>query len=229
MNTYCLISPDGKSYGPVDEDGLIHWARERRLAPASQVRCAETGIVAPAASLTFLANIFNAPPLPVSPPVAAGASLMTTHQLSHMPVVAVIILNYLTIGIFPLIWFALMHGKMPKVRPDDPSGGKAVGFMFIPFFNLYWIFFSYLRLCQRVDEQRTRYGLRPSNLQGLAIAMCIVKVIPYVDILGWLFLDPIFFGLMQSSVNELVALTAATFVKKNPGLGAGLAPLPRLL
>ena len=130
------------------------------------------------------------------------------HQLTQFPVGLVILLHYITFGIFTFIHFNLMHGSLPKVRPDDPSAGKAIGFMFIPFFNFYWVFFSYGRLCLRVDEQRVQHGLPPSELQGLSIAMCILMVIPYIGIISWLVLAPIFFGMMRSSVNELVATPA---------------------
>ena len=200
MNTYCLITPDGQSYGPIDENGLAQWVRERRVDAASQIRCVETGVVSKAGALPFLAAV-------LSPPPAAGVARVSTgHQLTEFPVVAVVLLHFATCGLFNFIWFSLMHGKMPQVRHDDPSAGKAIGFMCIPFFNLYWIFFSNLRLCERLEEQRQLHGLPPSGLRGLALARCIVRIVPYVNILGILIMDPIYFGLLQSKVNELAAL-----------------------
>jgi hypothetical protein len=132
-----------------------------------------------------------------------------THQLTDFPVAAVVILHYLTFGIFTLIWLNVMHGKLPRVRPDDPSAGRAVGFCFIPFFNLYWIFFTLRRLCARIDEQRQLYGMPESNLMGLATAACTVQVIPYANVLlGYTLVTPIFAGMMQSKVNELVKRSA---------------------
>jgi hypothetical protein len=112
---------------------------------------------------------------------------------------------------FTLVWLNLMHGKMCRVRADDPSAGKAVGFCFIPFFNWYWIFFTYRRLCLRVAEQRGLYGLPPGNLRGLATTACIFQVIPYIGFLfGYTILTPIFIGMMQSRVNQLVRTSATT-------------------
>ena len=39
------------------------------------------------------------------------------------------------------------------VKPDDPSAGKAIGFLFIPIFNLYWTFVVWLRLVDRINFQ----------------------------------------------------------------------------
>jgi hypothetical protein len=156
------------------------------------------------------ASAGGVPPVQAGPPgyVPAPAG---GHQLSSFPVALVILLHYLTCGIFSLIWLNLLHGKLPRVRPDDPSAGRAVGFCFIPFYNLYWIFFTYRRLCLRVDEQRNLYGLPPGNLCGMATTNCIFQVIPYINILiGYTIITPIFIGLMQSSVNQLVAQSATT-------------------
>jgi hypothetical protein len=147
------------------------------------------------------------------PPMGSPAN---AHQLTNFPVIALILLHYLTCGIFSLVWLNLMHGKLPRVRSDDPSAGKAVGFCFIPFFNLYWIFFTYRRLCLRIDEQRNLYGLAPGNLRGMATTNCIFQVIPYINgLIGYTIITPIFIGLVQSSVNQLVNQSATTAPRTN--------------
>ena len=159
---------------------------------------------APLANKSVAASAAGATPPPMGSPA-------NTHQLTNFPVVAVILLHYLTCGIFSLVWLNLMHGKLPRVRSDDPSAGKAVGFCFIPFFNLYWIFFTYRRLCLRIDEQRELYGLPPGNLRGMATTNCIFQVIPYINgLIGYTIITPIFIGLVQSSVNQLVNQSATT-------------------
>ena len=69
--------------------------------------------------------------------VPVGAPQAAMHWLSSFSVAGVVLLHFVTFGIFTMIWFNLMHGKMPMTRHDDPSAGKAIGFMFIPFFYLY--------------------------------------------------------------------------------------------
>jgi type II secretory pathway pseudopilin PulG len=157
---------------------------------------------------TETANATGVPPAQAVPPGSMPAS---GHQLSNFPVALVILLHYMTCGIFSLVWLNLMHGKLPRVRFDDPSAGRAVGFCFIPFFNFYWIFFTYRRLCLRIDEQRELYGLPPSNLRGMATTNCIFQVIPYINgLIGYTIITPIFIGLLQSSVNQLANKSATT-------------------
>jgi hypothetical protein len=152
---------------------------------------------------------------PITPHTAGAVGQPTPPaaplQLTTFPVVAIILLHYCTCGIFPLVWLNLVHGRLPRVRPDDPSAGKAVGFCFIPFFNLYWIFFTYRRLCLRVDKQRELYGLPPSKLRGLATTACIFQVIPYINVLlGFTIIMPIYIGMMQSSINQLARQSETT-------------------
>ena len=218
MAMYSVIANDGNVYGPVDEAGLTQWAREGRLNAASRIRCEPGGQVVQAASLAFLAPVLGVPaaPMMVAQPVVPMYPRLVPldspearmHQLTEFSVGLVVLLQIVTLGIFSLIWFGLMADKMPKVRHDDPSAGKHIGFMFIPFFNFYWVFFAYIRLCDRIAEQRQLRGLAPESLKGLAIAACIVGFIPYVGCcVGPLIMWPLFFGMLQSKVNELVLVT----------------------
>jgi len=226
MASYTVIAADGTAFGPVDESGLVQWVREGRVGVNTTIRC-ESGKVVQASALPFVAAALGlAPQQPVSAgpaPAAAPAPMPYSpipqvvpanspeagmHQLGTFSVAGVVVLHLFTFGLFSLIWFGLMHDKMPKLRYDDPSAGKAIGFMFIPFFNLYWMFFMYIRLCDRVAEQRRLRGMLEANLRGLAIAKCICILIPYLNILLSPIMGSIFFGLLQSRVNELAQTTA---------------------
>ena len=145
---------------------------------------------------------------PGNTPSPFAAPDANRHQLANFPVAALVILHFATCGIFPLIWLNLQHGKMPKVRTDDPSATRAIGFCLIPIFNLYWFFVTSRRLCLRVDEQRESYGLPPSKLKELAAAACVMNFIPFVNLLNALIFWPLFAGRMQSSINQLVAASA---------------------
>jgi len=114
-----------------------------------------------------------------------------------------IVLHYVTFGIFTFIFFGLKHSKFPRVRPDDFSAGKAIGFMFIPFFNIYWIFVFWLRLADRVNFQfRLRNQPLPVS-RGLVLAAIIVGLIPYAGIVSWLVLYPIVISEIQGACNNL--------------------------
>ena len=207
---YKIIGADGNQYGPISIEQIRQWIAEGRVNAQTRVQAAgaaewKTAAEFPELGFTATAGTAGVASSPPSIPTPANV-----HHLTGFPVAAVILLHYATCGIFSLIWLNLMHGKLPRVRSDDPSAGKAIGFCFIPFFNLYWIFFTYRRLCLRIDEQRDLYGLPPSSLSGMATAACIFQIIPYVNLIGYAIISPIFIGQMQSSVNQLVNTSATT-------------------
>jgi hypothetical protein len=132
---------------------------------------------------------------------------LATHSLQSFPVWAAVVLNIVTFGLFGLIHFGLMHDKLPQASNNDPSSGKAIGFQFIPYYNLYWIFFSSLRLCDRLTLQLKLRGREQSAPRGFVLASCILSVIPYVNLLiAFPIMWTIAVGMLQSTVNKVAQL-----------------------
>jgi hypothetical protein len=125
------------------------------------------------------------------------------HGLMETSVVLMYVLSFLTLGIYPFFHFNMMHGALPKVRPNDPSAGTAIGFDFIPLFNIYWIIFVHLRLVDRVNEQRRLAGLPESGIRGFLVTAIVFHFIPILNFAApILFL--IYYGWLQSGVKEVV-------------------------
>jgi len=226
---YTIIGGDGQQYGPVTPNQLRQWVNEGRVDAATRVQVAGAADWKPLGELPEFAGISVAPSLGQlqPPPLSSltGAPPSPPHRLTTFPVVLAILLHYMTFGLFTMIWLNLMHGRMCRVRADDPSAARAIGFCFIPFFNLYWIFFTYNRLCLRIDEQRGLYGLPASNLGGLAVTACILQIIPYLNFLiGYTIIAPIFIGTMQASINQLARTSKTTAPQKT--LPASTVPAP---
>jgi hypothetical protein len=80
-------------------------------------------------------------------------------------------------------WFILQPGG-PRTTP-----GKAVGFMFIPLFNFYWIFVSYYGWSQdwnRIQGSHQNLASMPKAAGGLFLTGCICFVATLIPILGYL-------------------------------------------
>jgi hypothetical protein len=98
--------------------------------------------------------------------------------LRPMPVLPLLLLHFLTGGIFTFFWTTTRHGQLPAVRPDDPSASKAISFCFIPFYNLYWVFVVYPRLAVRMNSLASQYQLPTAVPLPLAYALCGLLVVP---------------------------------------------------
>jgi len=102
------------------------------------------------------------------------------HQLTAFPTWAFVLLSILTLGIFGSIYHLLKHGRLPVVRHDDPSAGKAIGFSFIPLFNIYWYFVVWPRLIDRINFQyRLRGHPAPVN-RSLAMTGMILNTVGFL-------------------------------------------------
>jgi hypothetical protein len=210
---YWVIADNQERYGPADLQTLQGWVTEGRVLATMQIfdeATQTTRIASQIPGLRFAAISYQGA---IAPNMPIGLS----HRLGEFPVWAVVLLT-IFVPFFALIWLGLMHDQLPKNREDDPSGGKAIGFGFIPFFNIwYWNFVNYPRLVLRINEQRVAAGLPPANLDGLATTMCVLYAcfIPLicVPLLGHLLaltttiIKCVFAANVQSAVNELVQVT----------------------
>jgi DNA-directed RNA polymerase subunit RPC12/RpoP len=66
-----------------------------------------------------------------------------------------------------------------------PTPGRAVGFLFIPFYNLYWIFVALAGFAERANKyiQQNAMDVAPAK-HGLAVAACVLAVVGVVPYLG---------------------------------------------
>jgi MFS family permease len=80
------------------------------------------------------------------------------------------------------MWAAI---EGPSVRTTP---GKAVGFLFIPLFNLYWTFQAYWGWAKDynkvISERQINAPLMPT---GLAMTIAIIHIFTFIPYIGWLF------------------------------------------
>ena len=126
------------------------------------------------------------------------------HFISTFPTAVVILLHFVTAGKFTIVYFGLKHSDLPMIKHDDFKAGKAIGFMFIHFFNLYWQFRFWLGLVDRVNFQFRLKGYQLPISKGLMLATTIVNVIPYVNFVSIIIMLPICIGQIQIATNKLV-------------------------
>ncbi|MDD4984481.1 MAG: hypothetical protein PHQ43_01630 [Dehalococcoidales bacterium] len=139
-----------------------------------------------------------------------------------------IFLHLITAGIFSIIYFGLKHAKLPKIRHDDFGAGRAIGFWFIPGFNLYWVFRFCLRLVDRVNFQLRLRGLKKTIGRGFVLATVIIGVISFPFLvsanlpIAQEYMEGYMFGL------PVTAMLGATLVMSTICVGLGQIATNRL-
>ena len=221
-----------------DREALQHQAHsatrevDRLRRENEAIRLAVSQQPRPVAALTLpphaIYGLFDVRALPME-----ERARLAMHTVQPFPVWLVGILNILTLGLFPLIHFGMLHDRLPRATHNDPSGGKAIGFTFIPYFNLYWVFFNSLRLSDRLNLQFRLRGMPDRAPRGMMLTACIFGVIPYVNFLiGLPIMWTIAVCMLQSSVNRVAALgptswDANTYSPPQVGNFPPLPPGPR--
>jgi hypothetical protein len=136
-------------------------------------------------------------------PVEALDYARQWQRLPYQPIALAVFLHVITLSLYSVFWFNSLHDRLPRTKKDDPSAVKAILLLFVPVVNFYWVFFTWLRLCDRIAEQRTLLGLPPSGTKTLCLIACILMFIPYINLLSIFIIQPGLFACLQAEVNEL--------------------------
>lgn len=134
--------------------------------------------------------------------------------------------------IFALIWVYVSWDSIPpemrftKSRVMTPGG--AVGFLFIPFFNLYWLFVANVGLCDALDYGLTTTGSYRRAPRVAAIIACVFQLVPYLNLFIAPFTWLIFMFLADGARNEMLTRLSQGQSMQNAGqppMGAMGAPM----
>ena len=110
--------------------------------------------------------------------------------------------------VFGLVWLYSAWSTIPPelrfTKSRSMSPGAAVGLMFVPFYNLYWIFAANVGLCDALDYGLMSVGSPRRGPRGLAITSCVLQVIPYANIFLAPFMWIFFMFAADSARNELL-------------------------
>lgn len=143
--------------------------------------------------------------------LTSGASIASSENGAYCGLVKHILLLLFTFGIWYLIWIYRMTGYLNCVEDEEPRNPttKLLLCMFVPFYSIYWVYKSALR----IDKLAAAKGIS-SDLSTLCLILAIfVGIIPPI--------------LMQDKVNAIVTAgdapiqqqTAAPHKSSKPDIG----------
>jgi len=103
--------------------------------------------------------------------------------------VAFILLAYIPILFAAVVMLVLVYKMWAAIQDGQARAtpGKALGFLFIPFFNLYWVFQVFPGFADDYNAYAARHSLNvPRVERGIFLAYCILTLCAIVPILGML-------------------------------------------
>jgi len=126
---------------------------------------------------------------------------------NRFPTAAAILLDIVTCTLFGLIYYGVKFGELPKASRRDFGAGMAIGLMFVPLFQLYWLFRFVLGLCDRINLQVRLRGRNDLLLpRPLAKATCILALAQAIVQLAYavVFVIAVVAGAMQGNPETMI-------------------------
>ena len=93
------------------------------------------------------------------------------------------IIGLIASAVYQFMLIYKLWSLIPRERAET-TPGKAIGFLFIPFFNLYWIFVAIHGLAKGLNNELRSVAPGKQVSEGLSLTFCIlsiVNIIPYVN------------------------------------------------
>jgi len=84
------------------------------------------------------------------------------------------------------LWeFVIRMSRSAGLTPSVQTAGQAVGFMFIPLFNFYWVFISIGKLPKDINALAEKGGFSQRLPEGLGISIAILTLLGVIPIIGY--------------------------------------------
>ncbi len=168
----------GKVVGTFSDEALQQLHTEGRISRFHTISRDQRHWESALSHFEFGASSNWTPSVPDAP--SNGNSNVVAVTYRPFPIAALIALHYATFGIFTFFWITSLHGRLPALRPNHPSGGRAVLLAMLPFVNLYWAYLCYPLLAERLNELMPRHNLKGAIPMSLVLATVSMIVIPMV-------------------------------------------------
>ena len=109
-----------------------------------------------------------------------------------------------------MVWLHKAWSSVPDQMRYTDAGrwitpGQAVGYNFIPFYHLYWVFVSNLGLCEAINRTLVAQGKQPRAPKGLAIAACVTQLVPYCNLLVGPILWAVYMFMVDGARREMMS------------------------
>jgi hypothetical protein len=142
-------------------------------------------------------------------PVGGGSNDRAAFA-SMLPLMGLVFLILVVVA--AMVWLHNAWSSVPEQMRYTDAGkwitpGQAVGYCFIPFYNLYWWFVTSLGLCEAINRTLVAQGKQPKAPKGLAIAASVSQVVPYCNFLVAPILWTVFMFMVDGARKEMLGQT----------------------
>ncbi|HEX3345018.1 MAG TPA: DUF4328 domain-containing protein [Polyangiaceae bacterium] len=140
--------------------------------------------------------------------LGGGGSSDAATMASLVPLLGIVFLVVALVA--AMVWLHKSWSSVPDQMRYTDAGrwitpGQAVGYNFIPFYNLYWVFVANLGLCEAINRTLVSQGKQPRAPKGLAIAACVSQLVPYCNLLVGPILWAVYMFMVDGARREMMS------------------------
>lgn len=109
-----------------------------------------------------------------------GTSLLIGATVDIVTVALISSFITLLIVYLVIVWLVLLYKAWASIQDGfaRTTPGKAIGFLFIPFYNIYWVFQAYWGFAKDYNSYVARHGVSTSRLpEKLFLSLCILFLV----------------------------------------------------
>jgi hypothetical protein len=116
------------------------------------------------------------------------------------------------------IWrYVITESEHHRLIPSIETPGKAVGYCFIPFYNLYWIFQAFGKFPKDFNALASAKSSNQMMSEGLGTAIPVLTILSIIPVVGYFaagiaifILEPMFFRQATRLCKEMQGMRAAS-------------------
>lgn len=132
---------------------------------------------------------------------------------------------------FTIVWLHSAWAAIPADYRVTANGkrvspGEAVGFLFVPFYNLYWMFVASGGLCDALDYLLRSAGSPHKAPKTVSLLACIFQLVPYLNSFVAPFMWFFFMFTFDRAARALESAAASGSGASPQGFGGGGYPPP---
>ncbi|HEU5059009.1 MAG TPA: hypothetical protein VFU21_20895 [Kofleriaceae bacterium] len=115
-----------------------------------------------------------------------GGGAMTGLAVTDPKLTELVAVCWLPLLIGAIAFWVLIYKAWSAIQDGQArtTPGKAVGFLFIPFFNIYWLFVAIGSWGKQFNAFGARHGVPWRASEGLFVAHCIFSLVPVLAIIS---------------------------------------------
>jgi len=117
------------------------------------------------------------------------AAALAVHYIFFAPSgeilsVVVFIVHIMFFGLSVFLFLNTLYKMWLLIQPQSTSPKKAIAYLFVPVYNIYWSFFAIYGLSKKMNSQLSQINSQNRISEKVSMAFCVLYTLFFLPIIG---------------------------------------------